>query len=120
MFYIDYICQIKKNSYLYEKERKIKESGYEWNAKTKTLEKLIKHKFNPNTLQPFDKVLARNFNYQIWHVDIFSHVETDEYVLSYNVIKDDNYLMVIPYNDDTKYLVGTLEEAPEFYRYWEK
>lgn len=27
--------------------------------------------------------------------------------------------MVIPYNEDTKHLVGTTEEAPEFYRYWE-
>ena len=78
-----------------------------------------KDKFDPNTLQPFDKVLARNFNYQIWHADIFSHVETDEDGSYYNVIKNDNYLMVIPYNDDTICLVGTSLEAPEFYRYWE-
>ena len=96
------------------------DAGYEWNAKTKTLEELIKPKFDPNTLQPFDKVLVRNFNYQIWHADIFSHVETDEDGSYYNVIKDDNYLMVIPYNDDTIYLVGTSLEAPEYYRYWEK
>ena len=25
----------------------------------------------------------------------------------------------IPYNDDTKHILGTTEEAPEFYRYWE-
>ena len=29
------------------------------------------------------------------------------------------YKYCIPYNDDTKHLVGTFEEAPEFYRYWE-
>ena len=81
--------------------------------------KVNKFKFNPNTLQPFDKVLARNFDDQIWHADIFSHVETDEDVSYYNVIKDENYLMVIPYNDKTKHLVGTNEEAPEYYRYWE-
>lgn len=28
-------------------------------------------------------------------------------------------LFCIPYNDDTKHLVGTKEEAPEYYRYWE-
>ena len=78
-----------------------------------------KEKFDPKTLQPFTKVLARNFNDQIWHADMFSHVETDEDGSYYNVIKDDNYLMVIPYNDKTKHLVGTSEEAPEFYRYWE-
>ena len=81
--------------------------------------KVNKFKFNPNTLQPFDKVLAKNFNYQIWHADIFSHVETDEDGSYYNVIKDVNYLMVIPYNDETKHLVGTTDEAPEYYRYWE-
>ena len=26
---------------------------------------------------------------------------------------------VIPYNDETKHLVGTTDEAPEFYKYWE-
>ena len=25
----------------------------------------------------------------------------------------------IPFNDDTKHLLDTNEEAPEFYRYWE-
>lgn len=97
----------------------INNAGYEWNDKTKTLEELIKPKFDPNTLEPFDKVLVRNFNYQIWHADIFSHVETDEDGSYYNVIKDGNYIMVIPYNDDTKHLIGTSLEAPEYYRYWE-
>ena len=80
--------------------------------------KVKKPKFDPKTLQPFTKVLARNFNDQIWHADLFSHMETDEDGSYYNVIKDDNYLMVIPYNDDTKHLIGTSLEAPEYYRYW--
>ena len=29
------------------------------------------------------------------------------------------YKYCVPYNDDTKHLVGTTEEAPEYYRYWE-
>ena len=29
------------------------------------------------------------------------------------------YQYCIPYNDETKHLVGTTEEAPEYYRYWE-
>ena len=28
--------------------------------------------------------------------------------------------MCIPYNNDTKHLVGTTEEAPEHYRYWDE
>ena len=27
--------------------------------------------------------------------------------------------MCIPYNDETKHLVGTTDEAHEYYRYWE-
>ena len=26
----------------------------------------------------------------------------------------------IPYNNDTKHLVGTTDEVPEYYRYWEE
>ena len=29
------------------------------------------------------------------------------------------YRFCIPYNDETKYLTGTKEEAPKYYRYWE-
>ena len=31
----------------------------------------------------------------------------------------DDIAMVIPYNNDTKHLIGTTDEAPEFYKYWE-
>ena len=30
-----------------------------------------------------------------------------------------SYDKCIPYNDETKHLLGTSEEAPEYYRYWE-
>lgn len=30
------------------------------------------------------------------------------------------YVYCIPYNDDTKHLVNTTDEAPEYYRYWEE
>ena len=29
------------------------------------------------------------------------------------------YVYCIPYNDATKHLIGTKEEAPEYYEYWE-
>lgn len=29
------------------------------------------------------------------------------------------YKYCVPYNDETKHLVGTKDEAPEYYRYWE-
>ena len=74
-------------------------------------------KFDPNTLNPFDKVLARNDS-EDWSCVFFSHIAKDEETYPY-VCGYDWFTYCIPYNDDTKHLVGTKEEAPEFYRYWE-
>ena len=69
-------------------------------------------KFDPKTLQPFDRVLA--FFDGIWNCDLYSH-----YSDSRNICVGARVRRVIPYNDDTKHLIGTNEEAPEFYSYWE-
>lgn len=96
----------------------IKDKGYKWNAETKTLEKLVKPKFDPKTLKPFDKVLVRDECYERWKCDFYSHVYDDNGGYPYVVIND-AYKQCIPYNEDTKHLVGTDSEAPEYYRYWE-
>ena len=74
-------------------------------------------KFNPNTLNPFDEVLARN-DREDWSCVFFSHIVKDEETYPY-ACGYDWFTQCIPYNDDTKHLVGTSEEAPEFYRHWE-
>ena len=75
-----------------------------------------KEKFDPNTLKPFDKVLVHD-NDGKWRCNLFSHIR-DNSIFPYAAI-DVNYSHCIPYNDDTKHLLGTIEEAPEYYRYWE-
>ena len=77
-----------------------------------------KPKFNPNTLKPFDKVLVRDINSEKWKIQLFSHIIKDCFPSEYHCIGS-CYNFCIPYNDDTKHLVETNEEAPEFYRYWE-
>ena len=76
-----------------------------------------KEKFDPMTLKSFDKVLVRDTANYNWKCDLFS-----------NIIKDGSYpykcvgnayIYCIPYNDDTKHLIGTTSEAPEYYKYWE-
>ena len=74
-------------------------------------------KFNPNTLNPFDKVLARN-DREDWSCVFFSHILRDEETYPY-ACGYDLFTQCIPYSDDTKHLVGTDKDAPEFYRYWE-
>ena len=76
-----------------------------------------KEKFDPKTLQPFDKILARNVHSENWNCDIFSNINDNE-PYKYNTISN-YWKYCIPYNDETKHLVGTNEEAPEYYRYWE-
>lgn len=77
-----------------------------------------KEKFNPKTLKPFDKVLVQCNNSESWKVQLFSHIIEDDKICPYVCISY-NYKYCIPYNNDTKHLVGTAEEAPEYYRYWE-
>ena len=74
-------------------------------------------KFDPKTLQPFDKILARNGHSENWNCDIFSNINDNE-PYKYNTISN-YWKYCIPYNDDTKHLVGTKDEEPEFYKYWE-
>ena len=87
----------------------------DWNKFTAPWYK--KEKFDPKTLQSFDRVLARNYCDDEWSCDFFSHINQEDffpYVCIGPVWK-----CCIPYNDDTKHLVGTTKEAPEYYRYWE-
>ena len=75
-----------------------------------------KERFDPKTLKPFDKVLVKDCE---WECDFFSHMLVGE-VFNKRCISLGDKTFVIPYNDETKHLAGTTEEAPEYYRYWEK
>lgn len=78
-----------------------------------------KPKFDPETLQPYDKVLVRDINSEKWKIQLFSHIIKDCFPYEYHCIGS-CYNFCIPYNDDTKHLVGTANKEPEFYRYWEE
>ena len=77
-----------------------------------------KDKFNPKTLQPFDKILARSHDSHKWTCDLFSDIIDGNECVMYHCINS-YYKYCIPYNDETKHLVGTSNEAPEYYRFWE-
>ena len=78
---------------------------------------LKKERFDPKTLKAFDKVLVRRASYFKWKADFFSHNGDDE-IYPYRCVGN-MYKYCIPYNDETKHLVETRDEAPEYYRYWE-
>ena len=75
-----------------------------------------KEKFDPKTLQPFNRVLVSVDGE--WQCDFFSHMLNGD-IFNKRCMGVGDMNVVIPYNDDTKHLVGTSEEAPEYYRYWE-
>lgn len=71
-------------------------------------------KWNPKWFKPFDKVLVRDNQYATWIATLFSHIGDSEhypYVTTYI-----NTKYCIPYNIETKHLVGTTLEEPEFYK----
>lgn len=78
-----------------------------------------KERFDPKTLQPFDKVIVTDSCLKNWKCGFFSHINDDNDEFRYYTVGT-CYVLCIPYNDETKHLIGTTDEAPEYYRYWEK
>jgi hypothetical protein len=76
-----------------------------------------KPKFNQQTLQPYDKVLVRDNVKGNWRCNLFSHLkDTEEF--NYQCVSN-CWNFCVPYNEETKHLVGTAQDAPEYYNIWE-
>lgn len=98
----------------------IRKHGYKWNAETETLEKITdvkESRFHPKTLKPFDKVLVKQHERMPWCADFYSYYDEDDGFVA--CTGEVHYDYCIPYNEETKHLTGTVDDAPEFYRYWE-
>ena len=80
-----------------------------------------KNRFDPKTLMAFDMVLVRLTKDCIWNATFFSHYDKEVNWGCYPCVTTSckSYDKCIPYNDETKHLLGTSDEAPEYYRYWE-
>ena len=85
----------------------IKDNGYKWNSETKTLEMLEQPKFDITTLKPFDKVLVRDSDRDMWCASIFSHTWKDKYFCI-----DTWHKQCIPY-EANKELLGTTNNPKE-------
>lgn len=90
----------------------------DWSKFERFWDKPKVEKFDPNTLHPFDKILGF---YEVeggsWECNIFSHLTEKECSA---VCAGMIYNKYIPYNEDTKHLVGTNDDCPEYYKWWEK
>lgn len=72
-----------------------------------------RQKFDPKTLQPFDRVLMRQDKITIWQARIFEARVLDD---KYSATSGGVFNYCIPFNDETKHLLRTNDEAPEFYK----
>lgn len=89
----------------------------DWSKFERFWDKPKVEKFDVNTLHPFDKVLTRCDDSEKWGIDLFGYFDN----LYKGVCCLDAYLqMCIPYNDETKHLVGTANDCPDYYKWWEK
>lgn len=73
-------------------------------------------RFDPKTLKPFDKVLIRDEDCY-WTADLFSHIDDS---IGRVCCSWCSWKQCIPYNDETKHLVGTSDDCPEYYKWWEE
>lgn len=73
-------------------------------------------KFDPNTFHPFDNVLVRDSVCYSWNAVPFSHINVKRQAVCCGV----SWEQCIPYNEETKDLVNTNEDCPEYYRWWEE
>ena len=71
-------------------------------------------KFDYSTLKPFDKVLVRDEDCEYWRCMLFSCM------LSNGMLCECRWNQGIPYNDETKHLLGTGDMPDEKYIWWEE
>ena len=76
--------------------------------------KIPVEKFDYSTLKPFDKVLVKDGNCQCWRCAFFSCM------LSNGMLCECRWGQGIPYNDETKHLLGTCDIPDEKYIWWEE
>ena len=87
----------------------------DWSKFERFWDKPKVEKFDPKTLHPFDRVLVRYGNNLSWQTGLFSY-KCGKCVYSNGTV----YYQCIPYNDETKNLLGTINRCPDYYKWWEE
>ena len=78
----------------------------------------VEPKFDINTLKPFDKVLTRDWDDSVWRCNIYEYFKKGK---CYPFITMNGVCnQCVPYNDETKHLVGTTKMPPKKYINWEE
>ena len=123
-FYVGLFCSVKlyfdnddiiDNCHLAAEEEKqklfvaLEKEGKRWNAETKQVEDIENKYFKPK-----DWCLMRTASDYAWCLCQFSNMDSESYVAIGGAMHE----YCIPYNDETKHILGTTEDAPEKYKTW--
>lgn len=114
---ITYVTKDGRKEYNYDGECILfpSKDQRDWSKFVRFWDKPKAKKFDMNTLQPFDKVLVRTELKGVWNIDLFSYKKDPFAVCLDTAIND-----CIPYNEETKHLLGTNDDCPEYYKWWEE
>ena len=88
----------------------------DWSKFERFWDKPKVERFDPKTLQPFDKVLVRDSLFTHWQIDFFGYINSRKKLVCCST----DWNIGIPYNEETKHLLGTTEDCPEYYKWWEE
>lgn len=91
----------------------------DWSKFERFWDKPKVEKFDPKTLQHFDKIIVRDGIHDIWTCTLFSYFDDlndDLKVITVGSL----YRYCIPFNKETKHLIGTSNDCPEYYKWWEE
>lgn len=96
------------------------EDQRDWSKFERFWDKPKKERFDVSTLKPFDKVLVRVDNKSIWEPDFWGYKDDACIMCITDRIYFEPWKLCIPYNEETKHLLGTKEDCPEYYKWWKK
>ena len=91
----------------------------DWSKFVRFWDKPKVDKFDINTLHPFDRVLVRDFLNEDWMADFFERIDENDVHYNANCVTS-HWIQCIPYNEETKHLLGTIDDCPEYYKWWEE
>lgn len=92
---------------------KMKEEGYEWDAEKKKLKKIPKH-YDISNFQAGMPVLVREYDTCVWQWVLYSHFNG----VGLFFAAGKTWRQCIPFNEDTKHLLGATDMCPEEYINW--
>ena len=78
-------------------------------------------KYDIKNFRPFDRVLVRadwHYPTPVWIATFYSHFVDSDNLKRHCVINGEYFRQCIPYDDNTKHLVGKTDECPDFYKTW--